>query len=126
MPARPSLRIGEACLPAFAAIRTHVSAASRVFPDPPAPVTTRSAEAVPVRHHACRASRSPLLPANGTSRTQAATGAPVPALAAASAPGTAAERNGGLGGDREPEPRSHPHHMFCTCSEPPGQLRIAK
>ena len=66
--ARPPGAFGSAkpaCHPC-PAIRTHASAASRVFPDPPAPVTSRSAGAVPSRHHPCRVSKSPSRPANGT------------------------------------------------------------
>src|SRR5580704_12378160 len=54
-----------ACHP-WPAMRTHVCAASLVFPDPPAPQTTRSAGAVPVWHHDSRTSRSVSRPANGT------------------------------------------------------------
>ena len=66
--ARPSGAFGSAkpaCHP-WPVIRTHASAASLVFPDPPAPVISRSAGEVPFRHHACSVSRSPSRPANGT------------------------------------------------------------
>ena len=66
--ARPPGAFGSAkpaCHP-WPTIRTHASEASLVFPDPLAPVTSRSAGAVPVRHHACSVSRSPSRPANGT------------------------------------------------------------
>lgn len=47
-------------------MRTHICAASLVFPEPPTPQTTRSTGAAPARHHDSRTSRSIVRPANGT------------------------------------------------------------